>query len=220
MFTGLIQGTGKVVNLEKQGQDIRFRIQPQKPLSALQKGESIAVNGVCLTVEDFSGSWFSVYASPETLSTTNLERIQVGHRVNLERALTLTDRVGGHLVSGHVDCQAEVSALVPLGRSVRSSLRFDPQWSPFVVAKGSVALDGISLTVNACGRGFLEVSIIPVTAGETTISDWKTGTRVNMETDLIGKYVRNMLSAWTESGNRVSSSNLSWDFLEKHGFGT
>ena len=221
MFTGLIQSIGRILSLEKKGADARMRLQAQKPFSSLRLGESIAVNGVCLTVEDFAGPWFAVYASAETLQTTTLGQMRTGGTVNLERALTLQDFVGGHLVSGHVDCQARVSALSAEGSSTRYVLEFAPSWSDLVVAKGSVALDGISLTVNTCGPGFLEVNIIPATARETTVAGWKAGAFVNMETDLIGKYVQRMLRPWSQAAsNEVpSASGLSLDFLKQHGFG-
>ena len=221
MFTGLIQSKGKILSLNPAGGEARLRIQALDPFSDLRMGESIAVNGVCLSVEDFSGPWFSVYASAETLTISTLGQIRPGVVVNLERALSLSDRLGGHLVSGHVDCQARVSALTSQGDSTRYTLHFARDWSDLVVAKGSVALDGISLTVNNCGPGFLEVNIIPATVKETTVPGWSVGTRVNMETDLIGKYVRNMLRAWTgtEQSAPPPSSGLSLDFLQKHGFG-
>ena len=222
MFTGLIQSRGTVLNAAPRGRELRLRIQPLRSFSELRAGESIAVNGVCLTVEEFSGSRFSAYASAETLQTSGLGRLKPGDWVNLERAMTLSDRLGGHLVSGHVDCQAEVSSAVSEGSSTRYVLTFAKEWSELIVAKGSVALDGISLTVNRCGNGFLEVNIIPATAMETTVATWTPGARVNMETDLIGKYVQHMLKAWTGSAGKTQTgtSGLSLEFLQKHGFGS
>lgn len=222
MFTGLIQSRGKVLTLTQRGGELRVRIQPLNPFPGLLLGESIAVNGVCLTVEAFSGSRFNAYVSAETLKTTTLGRLKQGDLVNLERAMTLSDRLGGHLVSGHVDCLAEVDSLETTASSTRYGLVFARQWSELVVDKGSVALDGISLTVNRCGEGFLEVNIIPATARETTVSNWTPGSKVNMETDLIGKYVQNMLKAWTGSGETSQGQRfgINLDFLQKHGFGS
>lgn len=219
MFTGLIQTTGIISSLESRGSETRMRIVPGKPFSSLELGESIAVNGVCLTVEDFAQDWFYVYASAQTMGLTNLKHLKTGHKVNLERALCIGDRLGGHLVSGHVDCQARISSIAKSGESIIYTLSFPETFSRQVIDKGSVALDGISLTVIECGPDFLKVNIIPATQKETTISSWTMGTQVNMETDIIGKYVEKMLS----SGSRhkmanKSESKISDTFLKEHGF--
>jgi len=180
-------------------------------------GESIAVNGVCLTVETAGEKEFTAYASGETLSRSNLGALKLGGTVNLERALALGDRLGGHLVSGHVDCLAEVAAVTPAGQSVQYRITFPEEESVFVVPKGSVALDGISLTVNECGEGWLCVNIIPSTQGATTISGWKPGTAVNMETDMLGKYVLRMLGPWKDAKGG-KASKISETFLREHGF--
>lgn len=219
MFTGLIQGPGKVLAVVGHGQgqtrETRLEIAPDFVMEQIVRGESIAVSGVCLTVETFFADRFSVYASPETLGLTNLGRLKAGARVNLERALALGERLGGHLVSGHVDCLAQVGESRQAGQSRWLRLLFPKEFSQLVVPKGSVALDGVSLTVNACGQGYLEVNIIPETWKNTTISEWRPGISVNMETDVIGKYVRRMLDPWTESR---SSGGISEAFLREHGF--
>jgi len=219
MFTGLVQGIGEIQGIEPRGKESRIRISPLFALEDYVLGESIAVNGVCLTVEDFGGNWFLVYASKETLSRTNLNLLGIGSKVNLERALALGDRLGGHLVSGHIDCLAKVETIKRAGESRVYRLSFPKEQAPFVIPKGSVALDGISLTVNNCGQDYLEVNIIPATQKETTISSWKPGTLVNMETDLIGKYVYRILQPWQEGESRSQpSQGLTLDFLRKHGF--
>lgn len=220
MFTGLVQGMGTVRSVESRGAETRLRISPDFSLTDYQAGESIAVNGVCLTVEQFGKDWFSAYASAETMDLTNLGKLSTGSSVNLERALALGDRLGGHLVSGHVDCTATVASISPAGESKIFGLSFPAEFGPQVIAKGSVALDGISLTVNTCGQDHLEVNIIPATQAETTISGWKPGTRVNMETDVIGKYVQNMLAPWNDGpkSTRENAPSLTMDFLHKHGF--
>lgn len=219
MFTGLIQGPGKVLSVVGYGQgqarETRLEIAPEFLMERILRGESIAVNGACLTVETFVAGRFSVYASAETLGLTNLGRLKAGSRVNLERALALGDRLGGHLVSGHVDCLARVDESRQEGQSRRFRLTYPAEFSRLVVPKGSVTLDGVSLTVNACGQGWLEVNIIPETWRNTTISTWRPGDDVNMETDLIGKYVQRMLAPWTESR---SSGGISEAFLREHGF--
>jgi riboflavin synthase len=218
MFTGLVMGRGRVEAVEPKGAETRLKIRALFDLPAIVLGESIAVNGACLTVESAGQNWFTAYASAETLSHTSLGALKKGAEVNLERALALGDRLGGHLVSGHVDCLAEVADIRPAGESRIYTLRFPAEQGPFVVAKGSVALDGISLTVNDCGPERLSVNIIPSTQRETTISGWTPGAKVNMETDLIGKYVRNMLGAWLPQADERQTSKISADFLREHGF--
>ncbi len=223
MFTGLIQGLGRVEAVEGRGAETRLRIAlhmgPQFGPDAVRIGESIAVNGVCLTVETWSGAAFTAYASAETMSRTNLGKLRPGSRVNLERALAFGDRLGGHLVSGHVDCLAEVDSVSPAGESKQYTLRFPAEHGPLVVEKGSVALDGISLTVNACGPDFLSVNIIPETQRQTTILDWSPGRAVNMETDLIGKYVQRMVAPYAEGSKAAAKpSGIDEEFLRRHGF--
>ncbi len=218
MFTGLIQAVGQILAVDNRGKETRLRIQTDQRLRDFVPGESIAVNGVCLTVETFSDTWFSVYASSETMSLTNLKPLGTGTSVNLERALALGDRLGGHMVSGHVDCVATVKHIESAGESRIYRIDFDPALSPLVIPKGSVALDGISLTVNHCGNGFLEVNIIPATQKETTVSTWAPGSQINLETDIIGKYVRNMTRPWTGQNDEPESSRVTMEFLRQNGF--
>jgi len=218
MFTGLVAGEGRILGVEPRGKETRLTIQALFDLPNIVLGESIAVNGVCLTVETFGTNQFTAYASRETMSVTNLGRLRSGSKVNLERALALGDRLGGHLVSGHVDCIAKVASIVPEGESRVFRLSFPAEYGPLVVEKGSVALDGISLTVNSCGPDWLSVNIIPATQRETSISDWSVGYEVNMETDIIGRYVQRMMGAYAPGGKSPSSSGVDMDFLAKHGF--
>ncbi|MBN2140485.1 MAG: riboflavin synthase [Desulfovibrionaceae bacterium] len=217
MFTGLVQGKGRVEAVDG-GAETRFRIRTLFDAADIRKGESVAVNGVCLTVETFGGQTFTAYASRETLDVTNLDRLKPGSQVNLERALAAGDRLGGHLVSGHVDCLAVVSGVKPAGQSKVFKLTFPKEFSNLVIQKGSVALDGVSLTVNLCGEDWLSVNIIPATQKETTISEWRPGYEANMETDLIGRYVQRMLGPWAERLAEGSGPGMSREFLAKHGF--
>jgi riboflavin synthase len=224
MFTGLVECTGTVTGLEPRGAQTRLRVAPAT-MRDFVPGESIAVSGACLTVETFGQDWFTAYASAETLRVTSLGALRTGAQVNLERALALGDRLGGHLVSGHVDCLAEVAAVRPAGESRIYRIAFPAAFGPQVIAKGSVALDGVSLTVNACGGDWLEVNVIPETQRVTTIAAWAPGRRVNMETDLIGKYVQRMLGPWAAragapgaTGASAQEGAITEDFLRRHGF--
>lgn len=215
MFTGLVQGMGKVEALERRGGQMRLSIKALFELQSIVLGESIAVNGACLTVESSAKDSFSAYASAETMEKTNLGNLASGSMVNLERALALGDRLGGHLVSGHVDCLAKVDSASPSGESIRYTLIFPPEFGIYVVEKGSVCLDGISLTVNECAQDWLSVNVIPATQAETTISGWASGRAVNMECDLIGKYVARMLKPFAA---KAKPSGITDDFLKQHGF--
>lgn len=215
MFTGLVQGMGTVEAIERRSGQMRLAIKASFALPDVVLGESIAVNGVCLTVESFAGNSFSAYASAETLEKSNLGGLSSGARVNLERALAVGDRLGGHLVSGHVDCLASVSGVRAEGESTRYTLSFPAQFGIYVVEKGSVCLDGVSLTVNDCGEDWLGVNVIPATQAETTVGGWSAGGKVNMECDIIGKYVARMLAPHAA---RPKPSNITEDFLKMHGF--
>jgi riboflavin synthase len=218
MFTGLIEAVGRVAELSPRGAETRIGIEWPAPAPAFEAGESIAVNGACLTVENFSGAVFSVYASAETMRVTSLGGLRTGSPVNLERALAMGDRLGGHMVSGHVDCLAGVESVEQAGESNVYALSFPAEHGPFVAPKGSVALDGVSLTVNECGEDWLTVNIIPETRKKTNVSKWSPGAAVNMETDLIGKYVARMLAPWLAGRESNGTSAITEEFLKKHGF--
>jgi len=218
VFTGIIQSIGEVVNIQRLSKDMRITILPSPPFEDIALGESIAVNGACLTVEKYHNNQFSVYVSKETLGKTNLIYLKIGHKVNLERALTLSDRLGGHLVSGHVDCLSKVKQISRDGLSKRFILEFPERFSKYVIEKGSIALDGISLTINRCGKDFIEINIIPETQKKTTISQWQVGTLVNTEFDIIGKYVEKMTAPWQKEEQKAEKHGLTIDFLKEHGF--
>lgn len=213
MFTGLIQGLGVVEAARFVSGQGRFRIRPLFVWDKLVDGESIAVNGVCLSVERREGDQFWAYASRETLDRTTLDRSAPGAPVNLERALAFGERLGGHLVTGHVDCLATVDFVREEGESRRIRCSFPERYAVEVLEKGSVALDGVSLTVNARGENFLEVNVIPETAKRTNIGDWRAGTILNMETDLLGKYVINYMRR-----ERAATGGISREFLARNGF--
>jgi riboflavin synthase len=217
MFTGLAAGMGEILSLAPASGGTRLVIRALFPAPAWTAGESICVSGACLSVETFEAASFSAYASAETLAVTTLKGLVRGSLVNLEQALTLSGRLGGHLVSGHVDATARIEAIVPAGDSLRVRLGFPGAFSPQIIPKGSVALDGVSLTVNRCGLDFLEVNLIPETRRRTTLGLWKTGQEVNLETDLIAKYVASLLASRQEAG-RGGRSDLTMDFLRENGY--
>ena len=217
MFTGLVMGMGRIEAADNRGAETRFRIRTLFTLTDIELGESISINGVCLTVETFDVDWFTVYASRETLSVTSLGALKVSSTVNLERAMAMGDRFGGHIVSGHVDCLAEVAEVRPAGESKIYKLTFASPNGKYVIPKGSITLDGISLTVNDCGPDWLEVNIIPETQKVTTISGWTPGTKVNMETDIIGKYVERMVAPWV-ADEKETKPGITMEYLAKHGF--
>ncbi len=221
MFTGIIQCLGEVVSRRGANQESRFTIIPRKAFDTPEIGESIAVNGTCLTAERFDGGAFTAYASGETLSLTTLADLRPGGLVNLERAVAVGTRLGGHIVSGHVDCLATVESAIKRGDSTIFRLSFPQAMAHLLVSKGSVALDGVSLTINECGLDHLTVNIIPETLNATILRSWKAGSRVNMETDIIGKYVARMLETGytrTVCNAQVETPGLTMDFLREHGF--
>ena len=217
MFTGIIQGQGEILDIQGQGTERRFSIRLLFPTGTLTNGESIAVNGVCLSVEHHQGEQFTAYASSETITRTTLGNLRRGSRVNLERALAVGDRLGGHIVSGHVDCIAQVQSMTPAGQSLCIRCTFPQKHAAEVIPKGSVTLDGISLTINECGSDFLTVNVIPDTQGRTTVGNWCAGACINMETDIIGKYVHSFLAPRHEDSQQASSS-LTKEFLLQNGF--
>jgi len=214
MFTGIIQGQGRLAAVQRNGQERVLAIRALFALEGIVIGESIAVNGACLTVESGRDGSFTAYASAETLNRTNLSLLRPDALVNLERALEIGQRLGGHFVTGHVDCLATVQSVRDAGQSLCVRLAFPVEYGELVIPKGSVALDGVSLTVNNCGDDFLEVNVIPETRRTTTIAFWAPGTRVNMEADMIGKYVLRMLATRRKSAR----AGLDENFLREHGF--
>lgn len=219
MFTGLIEGTGRLVRIDGRGPDVKLIITAEYAIEHLVLGESIAVDGACLTVASFDQRLFTVDVSAETLSRTTLGGKTPGARFNLERALRLGDRLGGHLVAGHVDGVGTLIERFPEGRSWRLNFRAAPTITRYLIEKGSVAINGISLTVNGCDAESFQVNIIPHTGQATTIDDWKIGDRVNLETDLIGKYVEKLLGGYPlRSAAEAPKSAIDESFLRRHGF--
>ncbi|HID71038.1 MAG TPA: riboflavin synthase [Desulfobacterales bacterium] len=219
MFTGIIEGTGKLLSKRNTGGGMAFDLEAGFDLVNPEEGESIAVNGVCLTAYNIDGRKFTVDVSPESLSRTTLGKIAVGGSLNMERALQLSDRLGGHIVSGHVDCVASVLDRQPKGDFTLFSFGFPKEFGRYVIEKGSVTIDGVSLTVNSCGADTFEVSIIPHTLQITTLGMLKRGSKVNIEVDIIGKYVEKMLLPKDPGGGKtVIDKTINEAFLAENGF--
>jgi len=189
MFTGIIEGLGTISAIHPSGRGSRISIISDFDLTGTRIGDSIAVNGACLTAVSLQASRFAVDVSPETLKRSVLGRIKLGERVNLERALRLSDRLDGHLVSGHIDGMGTLRERKTLANAIIITFGVKQSLSRYMIEKGSVAVDGTSLTINCCDSSTFEVSIIPHTAGLTTIGFKKVGDAVNIEADMIGKYV-------------------------------
>lgn len=218
MFTGIVTGTGILRGRRGAGAGLAFDLEAGFDLADPQEGESIAINGVCLTAYTIQGNRFAVDLSPESLTRTSLGDLAIGSPVNMERALRLSDRLGGHIVSGHVDCVATVRGRRPAGDFTLFSFSLPEQWDRYVVEKGSVTINGVSLTVNSCSAGRFEVSIIPHTLQMTTLGLLKIGSRVNIEVDIIGKYVEKLLALQPATSSGQEQGKLNSAFLAEHGF--
>lgn len=215
MFTGLIEDLGTLHRFQKHGESGRITVATAFPMQEVVMGESIAVNGVCLTVVDFGNGTFTADVSPESLSRTNLGLLNVGSRVNLERALRLSDRLGGHIVSGHVDTLGIVSERRQDQNAVRFTIEVPESQIRYLVEKGSVAIDGISLTVNSVTGRTFSIAVIPHSLAKTTLQWCEPGARVNIETDVLGKYVERLLHP---AESKPTEVGISLDFLGKNGF--
>lgn len=216
MFTGIIQGRGKVVGYRSVRGGRAFEFEADFAIDNPEEGESIAVNGACLTAYNISTRKFSTDVSPESLSRTTLSNLGIGATVNLERALQLSDRLGGHIVSGHVDCVGTLVALKQAGDFTILDFSLPPENDRYIVDKGSITIDGISLTVNSCSKGHFSVLIIPQTLQMTTLGQLKSGGKVNIEVDIIGKYVEKLLAEKQSYGDK--SIIINRGYLAEKGF--
>jgi riboflavin synthase len=217
MFTGIIQAIGEVAALEPRGEDLRLRVRTGKlDLDGVRIGDSIATSGVCLTVVELPGDGYWADVSGETLAVTGIGKLKVGDRVNLEKALTPSTPLGGHLVSGHVDGIGEVVSRRDDGRSVRFRMRAPGKLARYIAAKGSVCVDGISLTVNAVDGAAFELNIVPHTLAETTMGEFQAGSTFNLEVDIIARYLERLLQgdAAADSG----ATGVTAELLQRCGF--
>ncbi len=213
MFTGLVEDCGSIKNIVRTATSAVVTLNTALPTDSLTKGDSIAVNGVCLTVVATGSDSFSADISPETFSCTTLETLQSGSRVNLERALRVGDRLGGHIVTGHVDSIGSIRQISPAQNAILIDIEVPSETGRYLIEKGSVAVDGISLTINSVAGNVFQLSIIPHTLSVTTLKDLRPGSQVNIETDIIGKYVERLMSSKPEKQSALTS-----ELLAKHGF--
>ncbi|QLQ31075.1 MAG: riboflavin synthase [Candidatus Thiothrix singaporensis] len=217
MFTGIIEAVGSIRDMQPKGGDLRLTIAVGKlEMGDVALGDSIAVNGVCLTAIAFDSSSFSADVSRETLSLTSLGNLSRGSKVNLEKALTLQTRLGGHLVSGHVDGLGEVTDRHDDARSVRFSIRAPDHLAKYIAAKGSITVDGVSLTVNKVDGAAFELNIVPHTLQETIIAAYRSGSRVNLEVDVVARYLERLLLG--EQAARPTAGGITEAFLADNGF--
>jgi riboflavin synthase len=215
MFTGIVQGLGIVSAFEPRGGDVRLRIAGGDGFRDLRPGDSVAVNGVCLTALEPAAGVFNADVSLETLSCTTLSELRAGDRVNLEPALLPTDRLGGHLVSGHVDGVGRVVEARAAARSRLLRVAVPAELARYLAAKGSVCVDGVSLTINAVSGTEFEVNIIPHTLEQTIIGGYQRGTRVNIEVDLVARYIESLLGARDLPD---AGAGITRDLLAQHGY--
>lgn len=215
MFTGIVEELGVISAVRRGAHSAQLMIQAEKVLEGSRVGDSILVNGVCLTAVGFAEAVFTADVMAETLDKTNLGKLKTGDRVNLERALRLSDRLGGHLVSGHIDAVGKIAGRQKHDIATLIDIEAPSAVMRYIIKKGSVAIDGTSLTVADLGPGSFQVSLIPHTAQMTTLGFKKAGDTVNLEADLIGKYVEKLLNPPQDN---TGKSKLNMSFLTEHGF--
>lgn len=217
MFTGIIEAIGSIASLTPKGGDVRVYVRTGKlDLGDVKLGDSIAVNGTCLTVVELPGDGFWADVSLETMAKSAFKQLKVGSRVNLEKALTPTTRLGGHLVSGHVDGVGEILSRHDTGRAIQFRVKAPNELAKYIALKGSITIDGTSLTVNAVNGAEFELTIVPHTLVETIMADYQPGRLVNLEVDLLARYLERLLLG--DKAAEPTSSGISEAFLAEHGF--
>lgn len=219
MFTGIIQAVGQVVAMQPSGGDLRLRVNTGKlSLDDVALGDSICTSGVCLTVIELPGDGYWADVSLETLNFTTLGDLKPGARVNLEKALTPASRLGGHIVSGHVDGVGEIVSLQEDARSIRVVMSAPPALAKYIAHKGSICVDGTSLTVNAVAGAQFDLNIIPQTMAETVFGEYHPGSRVNLEVDVIARYLERLVQGDAAADPAAMAGGLSLDTLADNGF--
>lgn len=216
MFTGLIESIGVLNSVDRRGENLLFRVTPNPAFTDLRLGDSVALDGYCQTVVSVTQQTFDVEVSPETAAVTTAAAKRTGDRINLERAMRLSDRLGGHLVTGHVESVGEINRIERGEQYVVLGITVRPETLRYCVPKGSIAVDGVSLTINAVRQDGIEVGIIPHTWNHTTLAEKQVGGKVNLESDIIAKYVERFVAA--RFGEQQGNNNIDEEFLAKHGF--
>ena len=217
MFTGIIESLGKVESLQSVGGDVRLRIGTSLDMSDVHLGDSIATNGICLTVIEWGENWYAADVSRESLNRTTLGSWKVGQRVNVEKAMLPTTRFGGHIVSGHVDAVGEITVVREDARSIYYEVTAPAEIAKYLAEKGSVTVDGISLTINYLRGNVISLNLIPHTAERTNIGTWKTGAKVNLEVDVLARYIERLMLG-DKAAEVKEQSKLSMAFLAENGF--
>ncbi|WP_297426722.1 riboflavin synthase [uncultured Acinetobacter sp.] len=217
MFTGIVESLGKVESLQSVGGDVRVRIQTDLDMSDVHLGDSIATNGICLTVIAWGEHWYEADVSRESLTRSTLGNWQVGQVVNVEKAMLPTTRFGGHIVSGHVDAVGQITVARQDARSLYFEVEAPREIAKYLAEKGSVTVDGISLTINYLRGNILSLNLIPHTAQRTNISTWKMGSKVNLEVDVLARYIERLLLG-DKAAEQPQASKISMDFLAENGF--
>lgn len=217
MFTGIIESLGRVQNIQDVSGDIRLRIQSDLDMSDVHLGDSIATNGICLTVVEFGDDWYAVDVSRESLHRTTLGHWKTGQPVNVEKAMLPTTRFGGHIVSGHVDALGEITLVRQDARSLYFEVTAPADLAKYLAEKGSITVDGISLTINHLRGSIMSLNLIPHTAERTNIGTWKVGTKVNLEVDVLARYIERLMLG-DKAADQESTSNISMAFLASNGF--
>lgn len=211
IFTGIIEEIGRLADIKKEKDLYTLKISCKKVLEGTKRGDSIATNGVCLTVTELGNDFYKAEVMVETINSTNFKTLSLGKPLNLERALSPAKRLDGHIVQGHVDGVGEIINILKRGHEIVYRIKFDSDNFKYIAEKGSIALDGISLTVSKVGENYFEVSIIPTTIADTNLASKKLGEKINIETDIIGRYVYNFV-------NTKEPSKITKNFLLENGF--
>ena len=211
IFTGIIEEIGRLADIKKEKDLYTLKISCKKVLEGTKRGDSIATNGVCLTVTELGDDFYKAEVMVETINSTNFKTLSLGELLNLERALSPAKRLDGHIVQGHVDGVGEIINILKRGHEIVYRIKFDSDNFKYIAEKGSIALDGISLTVSRVGENYFEVSIIPTTIADTNLASKKLGEKINIETDIIGRYVYNFV-------NTKEASKITKNFLLENGF--
>lgn len=217
MFTGIIESLGKVESVQSVGGDVRLRIGTTLDMSDVHLGDSIATNGICLTVVEWGKNWYAADVSRESLNRTTLGSWKVGQRVNVEKAMLPTTRFGGHIVSGHVDAVGEITVVREDARSIYYEVTAPAAIAKYLAEKGSVTVDGISLTINHLRGSVMSLNLIPHTAERTNIGTWKTGAQVNLEVDVLARYIERLMLG-DKAAHSEPQSKMSMAFLAENGF--